>query len=101
MRGFECLGACDLAPMASIDERYYGPLDEGDAAEAIEAAALARRDVLPEKRLEDREARRRQADPADRSRVTRHPMNKVKQKRRQESGEAGLQDGLQRSQEEG
>ena len=26
-QGFECLGACDLAPMASIDERYYGPLD--------------------------------------------------------------------------
>ena len=25
--GFECLGACDIAPMASIDERYYGPLD--------------------------------------------------------------------------
>ena len=31
-RGFECLGACDIAPMASIDERYYGPLEPGDAA---------------------------------------------------------------------
>ena len=30
--GSECLGACDLAPMASIDERYYGPLTEDDAA---------------------------------------------------------------------
>ena len=29
--GFECLGACDIAPMASIDERYYGPLDAADA----------------------------------------------------------------------
>jgi NADH-quinone oxidoreductase subunit E len=35
--GFECLGACDLAPMASIDERYYGPLGDGDAAAAIAA----------------------------------------------------------------
>ncbi len=25
--GFECLGACDIAPMASIDERYFGPLE--------------------------------------------------------------------------
>jgi NADH:ubiquinone oxidoreductase subunit E len=34
--GFECLGACDIAPMASIDERYYGPLDADDARAAIE-----------------------------------------------------------------
>ena len=26
--GFECLGACDIAPMASIQERYYGPLEQ-------------------------------------------------------------------------
>jgi NADH:ubiquinone oxidoreductase subunit E len=35
--GFECLGACDLAPMASIDERYYGPLAGDDAIAAIDA----------------------------------------------------------------
>lgn len=34
--GFECLGACDLAPMVSIDERYYGPLTEADAASVVE-----------------------------------------------------------------
>ena len=34
--GFECLGACDIAPMASIDQRYYGPLSAVDAAVAIE-----------------------------------------------------------------
>ena len=34
--GFECLGACDIAPMASIDERYYGPLEAADAAKAVE-----------------------------------------------------------------
>src|SRR5690606_23394601 len=33
--GFECLGACDLAPMSSINERYYGPLEPEDAAEAV------------------------------------------------------------------
>jgi NADH-quinone oxidoreductase subunit E len=51
--GFECLGACDIAPMASIDERYYGPLDEADAATAIEQL-LAGGEVLPEKALAKR-----------------------------------------------
>ena len=51
--GFECLGACDIAPMASIDERYYGPLDEGDAESAI-AALRAGDDVLPERQLAKR-----------------------------------------------
>jgi NADH-quinone oxidoreductase subunit E len=54
LRGFECLGACDIAPMASIDERYYGPLTEGDAATAIEQLRRDADQVLPEKRLEDR-----------------------------------------------
>jgi NADH-quinone oxidoreductase subunit E len=31
LRSFECLGACDIAPMVSIDGRYRGPLDAGDA----------------------------------------------------------------------
>ena len=54
VRGFECLGACDIAPMASIDERYYGPLTEDDAKTAAEQLRSGA-DVLPEKRLEDRE----------------------------------------------
>lgn len=51
--GFECLGACDLAPMVSVDERYYGPLDPADAVKVVrqlrsgeavlEEKALARR----------------------------------------------------------
>jgi NADH-quinone oxidoreductase subunit E len=56
VRGFECLGACDIAPMASIDERYYGPLTEEDAATAVEELRRGGKDVLPEKRLEDRKA---------------------------------------------
>ena len=53
VRGFECLGACDIAPMASIDERYYGPLEAAEAKTAIEQLA-AGGEVLPEKALEER-----------------------------------------------
>jgi NADH-quinone oxidoreductase subunit E len=80
VRGFECLGACDIAPMASIDERYYGPLEDGDATEALEQLR-GRKEVLPEKRLEDRPLAGEQRPPADK-RITRHPLNKVKRKRR-------------------
>jgi NADH-quinone oxidoreductase subunit E len=51
--GFECLGACDIAPMASIDERYYGPLEAAEAKTAIEQLA-AGGEVLPDKALEER-----------------------------------------------
>jgi hypothetical protein len=37
VREFECLGACDIAPMASIDGRYVGPLEESDAPELVGA----------------------------------------------------------------
>jgi len=51
--GFECLGACDIAPMASIDERYFGPLDAAEAKTAIEQLRTGE-DVLPAKALERR-----------------------------------------------
>jgi len=51
--GFECLGACDIAPMASIDERYFGPLETAEATTAIEQLR-AGEEVLPEKALEKR-----------------------------------------------
>lgn len=51
--GFECLGACDIAPMASIDERYFGPLETGEAKTAIDQL-LAGEEVLPERALERR-----------------------------------------------
>jgi NADH:ubiquinone oxidoreductase subunit E len=51
--GFECLGACDIAPMASIDERYFGPLEAAEAKTAIEQLA-AGGEVLPDKALERR-----------------------------------------------
>jgi NADH:ubiquinone oxidoreductase subunit E len=51
--GFECLGACDIAPMASINERYFGPLEAAEAQTAIEQLR-AGAEVLPEKALEKR-----------------------------------------------
>jgi NADH-quinone oxidoreductase subunit E len=74
VRNFECLGACDIAPMVSIDERYYGPLEDADAVEAIEQLR-AGEEVLPKKRLEDRGAAGGKAAPAD-ERITAHPVNK-------------------------
>ena len=53
--GFECLGACDIAPMASIDERYYGPLTDEDALAAIEQLR-AGGEVLPGKAMSERPA---------------------------------------------
>ena len=55
VRAFECMGACDIAPMASIDERYYGPLDAADAGAAIEALRGGE-EVLPGKAIIDRPA---------------------------------------------
>jgi NADH:ubiquinone oxidoreductase subunit E len=51
--GFECLGACDIAPMASIDQRYYGPLEAAEAGVAIEQLRGGA-EVLPEKALAKR-----------------------------------------------
>jgi NADH:ubiquinone oxidoreductase subunit E len=55
VKGFECLGACDIAPMVSIDERYYGPLDAGDAVAAIEAVRNGA-EPIPDKALSERGA---------------------------------------------
>jgi NADH-quinone oxidoreductase subunit E len=75
VRGFECLGACELAPMASIDERYYGPLEPGDAEAAVEQMSRRGAEVLPEKRLGDRGAAGGKRTAADK-RLTKHPVNK-------------------------
>jgi NADH-quinone oxidoreductase subunit E len=55
VKGFECLGACDLAPMASIDQRYYGPLEADEALDAVEALRRGEEPV-PEKALAKRPA---------------------------------------------
>ena len=53
--GSECLGACDLAPMASVDSRYFGPLT-GEDANTVVQQLLSGAEVLPEKALQRRGA---------------------------------------------
>jgi NADH-quinone oxidoreductase subunit E len=55
---FECLGACDIAPMASVNGEYVGPLDLADARQIVEDLR-AGRPVLKDKQLRYR----RSADP--------------------------------------
>jgi NADH-quinone oxidoreductase subunit E len=52
LREFECLGACDMAPMASLEGRYLGPIGEDDAAEIV-GALKEGREVLPGRGLSD------------------------------------------------
>jgi NADH:ubiquinone oxidoreductase subunit E len=58
VRSFECLGACDIAPMASVDGVYVGPLTSADVPRLLDDVR-AGRPVLPDKQL----ARRLVADP--------------------------------------
>jgi NADH-quinone oxidoreductase subunit E len=58
VRSFECLGACDIAPMASVDGEYVGPLVQDDAQQILDDL-MAGRPVLEHKQLRYR----RCADP--------------------------------------
>jgi NADH-quinone oxidoreductase subunit E len=53
VRGFECLGACEIAPMASVDGEYVGPLTKEDCRQIVEDLQ-AGREVLPDKQLKKR-----------------------------------------------
>ena len=55
VKAFECLGACDIAPMASVDGEYVGPLEAEDCARIVDDVR-AGRDVLPDKQLRKRKA---------------------------------------------
>jgi NADH:ubiquinone oxidoreductase subunit E len=50
-----CLGACDIAPMASIDERYYGPLAVDDAPTVVDQLRSGA-DPVPKKAIARRPA---------------------------------------------
>ncbi|MBA2505965.1 MAG: NAD(P)H-dependent oxidoreductase subunit E [Thermoleophilaceae bacterium] len=52
IREFECLGACDMAPMASVNGRFVGPLTEEDAPAIVDAIAKGE-EVLPGRGLGD------------------------------------------------
>ena len=58
VRAFECLGACDIAPMASVNGEYVGPLEPADAARIVEDLR-AGKPVLESKQLRYRKC----ADP--------------------------------------
>jgi len=58
VRGFECLGACDIAPMASVDDVYIGPI----ALDDVPALVGQMREGLPP--LPNKQLRRRKStDP--------------------------------------
>jgi NADH-quinone oxidoreductase subunit E len=56
IRHFECLGACDMAPMASVGGRYIGPLDPSDAPAIVQAIKDGEK-PLPGRGLEDSDYR--------------------------------------------
>jgi len=69
VRSFECLGACDIAPMASVDGVYVGPLTPADVPQLLDDLR-AGRPVLPDRQL----ARRPVADPrANKRELPPHP----------------------------
>ncbi len=58
VRGFECLGACDIAPMASVNDEYVGPVELEDVPTMIDQIR-AGAEVLPAKQI----LRRKSVDP--------------------------------------
>ena len=58
IRAFECLGGCDIAPMASIDGGFVGPIRPDDVPAVLEAVRRGE-EPLPERQLK----RRKVADP--------------------------------------
>jgi NADH:ubiquinone oxidoreductase subunit E len=55
VRGFECLGACDIAPMASVNGVYVGPVTADEVGDLV-AQTRAGEEVLPAKQLRKRPA---------------------------------------------
>jgi NADH-quinone oxidoreductase subunit E len=53
VRSFECLGACDIAPMASVDGVFVGPLTLDDVPQLLDDARSGR-PVLSDKQLSTR-----------------------------------------------
>jgi NADH-quinone oxidoreductase subunit E len=53
VRAFECLGACDIAPMASVNQTYVGPLEPSDC-KALVQQLRDDGEPLPDKQLHKR-----------------------------------------------
>jgi NADH:ubiquinone oxidoreductase subunit E len=70
VRSFECLGACDIAPMASVDGVFVGPLVLEDVPRLLDDVR-AGGPVLPDKQLSTRKV----ADPhANSQEFPAHPV---------------------------
>ncbi len=55
VRGFECLGACDIAPMISIDGLYVGPVDVDEVSQVLETVATQGGPaVFPDRQINNR-----------------------------------------------
>ena len=70
VRAFECLGACDIAPMASVDGVYVGPLTPDDVPALLDDIRAGRA-VLPEQAARAAPGRR---SPREQPRVPRAPV---------------------------
>jgi NADH-quinone oxidoreductase subunit E len=55
VQSFECLGACDIAPMASVNGEYIGPLEPADCRTIVDQVKAGEA-VLPDKQLSKRKA---------------------------------------------
>jgi NADH-quinone oxidoreductase subunit E len=64
VRRFECLGACDIAPMASIDGTYVGPLEVSDVQQIVDDVK-AGEPVLDAKQLRHRPNQHVPSQPED------------------------------------
>jgi NADH:ubiquinone oxidoreductase subunit E len=58
VRSFECLGACDIAPMASVNGQYIGPIELDEVPTVVQQVRDGA-EPLPDKQL----ARRPSVDP--------------------------------------
>jgi NADH-quinone oxidoreductase subunit E len=58
LRSFECLGACDIAPMASINGQYVGPIRPEEVPAVLESVRRGE-EPLPDRQM----ARRKSVDP--------------------------------------
>ena len=69
VRGFECLGACDIAPMASVNDVYVGPIRLDEVPALVEQI----REGLPP--LPGKQLRRRRSAPIPDATSVRRPRS--------------------------
>jgi NADH:ubiquinone oxidoreductase subunit E len=55
IRAFECLGACDIAPMASLNGDYVGPIELDEVPAVLEALRRGE-EPLPERQMKNRKS---------------------------------------------